>query len=70
MARHTITKVAKDWNKMHGTDAPFKVSVVDVWLLTDNRPETTTEGRHWVLEGPYPITWRKGIGTAVGIHGL
>jgi len=30
-------------------DPPFRVSVVDVTSLTDNRPDTSTEGRHWIM---------------------
>jgi hypothetical protein len=65
-ARHTITNVAKDWSRERAENPPFRVSVVDAWLLTDNRPETTTEGRHWVVEGPSTIKWRAGFGTTVG----
>ena len=24
--------------------------MVDAWKLTDNRPETSFEGRHWVID--------------------
>jgi len=30
-------------------DPPFRVGVVDVTSLTDNRPDTSTEGRHWIV---------------------
>jgi len=35
---------------MHQNSSPFRVSVVDSWALTDNRPETVFEGRHWLNE--------------------
>jgi len=45
-----VWDVAKKWNQIHENDLPFRTSVVDVWQLTDNRPETSSEGRHWVYE--------------------
>ena len=41
--------------------------MVDAWLLTDNRPETTNEGRHWIDEGKGNfVTKRPLIGEAEG----
>jgi hypothetical protein len=57
--------VAKRWNAQF-TEG-FRVSVVDAWLLTDNRPETTNEGRHWIDEGKGNfVTKRPLIGEAEG----
>jgi len=35
---------------MHLGKEPFRLSVIDAWMLTDNRPETTGDGFHWVAE--------------------
>ena len=48
--RHAIYEVAKMWNAKHSAPK-FRVSVVDAWSLTDNFPESTSDGRHWVSEG-------------------
>jgi hypothetical protein len=66
--RHAIFEIARKWNARHKNDPPFKVSVVDAWQLTDNRLETTAEGRHWIAEdGGEFATMRKGIGESEGI---
>jgi hypothetical protein len=64
--RHAIYDLARVWNKAHLDHPPFRVSAVDAWQLTDNRMETTYDGRHWIAEGK---KWapRKGIGEAEGI---
>lgn len=59
-------EVARLWNREYRN--AFRLSVVDEWRLTDNRPETTFEGRHWVSEwfstGNY--AYRPLIGEAEG----
>ena len=65
--RHAVYRVARTWNKIYKDNPPFRVSVVDAWLLTDNRPETTMEGRHWIAEDKKYKAFRKGIGEADGI---
>jgi hypothetical protein len=42
--RHAVFDVAKSWNAVHDS---FRLSVVDAWFLTDSRPETSFDGRHW-----------------------
>lgn len=40
---------------------------MDAWMLTDNRPETTSEGRHWVAEDwGWIATRRPYVGEAEG----
>ena len=46
LKRQAIYEVARRWNLKKS----FRVSVVDAWKLTDNRPETSFEGRHWVID--------------------
>jgi hypothetical protein len=48
--RKAMYFVAHHWNQMHRQNPPFRLSVVDAWDMTDNRPEATSEGRHWVSE--------------------
>jgi len=66
MKRHAIYDVGKQWNK--SGNSTFRVSAVDAWQLTDNRMETTSDGRHWIdeMNGYYSYR-RKGIGEAEGI---
>jgi hypothetical protein len=52
---------------MYKENPPFRVSVVDAWLLTDHRPETTSEGRHWIAENKKLTLLRNGIGEPDGI---
>lgn len=44
--------------------------MVDAWQLTDDRPETTADGRHWVLteENKDVAQFRTGIGEAPGMR--
>jgi hypothetical protein len=44
--------------------------VVDAWQLTDDRPETTADGRHWVLteENKDVAQFRTRIGAAPGLR--
>lgn len=66
--RHGIYNVAREWNLLHQSNPPFRVSVVDGWRLTDNRPETTVEGLHWITEAQgdkRPL--RPMVGEAIGI---
>ena len=65
MKRHAIHDVAKKWNQEG--NSTFRVSAVDAWQLTDNRMETTSDGRHWIDESGYHSQRRKGIGEAEGI---
>lgn len=65
--RFAVYRVAQTWNQMYKNNPPFRVSVVDAWLLTDNRPETTSEGRHWIAEDKKFKELRQGIGEADGI---
>jgi hypothetical protein len=67
--RHKIFEIARRWNREHRERGyePFRVSVVDAWMMTDNRPETTSDGRHWVPEGGNPWPQRPRIGEAEGI---
>ena len=65
--RFAIYSVAKNWNAMYRESPPFRVSVVDAWLLTDHRPETTSEGRHWIAEDDKFRILRNGIGESDGI---
>jgi hypothetical protein len=50
--RFAVFDVARRWNRLHHTDeaTSFRLSAVDAWFLTDNRPETTSDGRHYTLE--------------------
>lgn len=65
--RHAIYEVARRWNRQFSQSPPFKVSAIDVWQLTDNRPETTNDGRHWIDEGRGDfVRIRPGIGEAEG----
>ena len=67
MKRHAIYEVARKWNQIG--NSTFRVSAVDAWQLTDNRMETTSDGRHWIdeMNGYYSYR-RKGIGEAEGIE--
>ena len=65
LKRHVIFDIARQWNRVNQEDPPFRVSVADAWLLTDNRPETTSEGRHWVGEGE-TFAKIRGIGEPAG----
>jgi hypothetical protein len=65
--RHAIYDVARTWNQEHIGKSPFRVSVVDGWQLTDNRPETSSDGGHWIAEGSNHLTFRKGIGECDGM---
>jgi hypothetical protein len=67
--RQAIYQTARVWNNLHRENPPFRVSVVDAWKLTDNRPETTYEGRHWIAEGK-KICPRKSVGETEGISTL
>jgi len=61
-----IIELAKRWNKEHDG---FRVSVVDAWLLTDSRPETTSDGRHYTAaeDQPWYGPQRPLMGEADGI---
>jgi hypothetical protein len=63
--------MAKEWNRVHQAQPPFRLSVVDAWQLTDHRPETTTDGRHWISESLTQF-WdkRSRIGEAEGTYQL
>ena len=41
---------ARAWNEDHKHDPPFRLSVVDGFVLTGDRMETTSDGAHWVNE--------------------
>ena len=47
-----LYQVVSTWNREHAETggASFKVSVIDTFGLTDARPETTRDGRHWAAE--------------------
>lgn len=62
--RHVLYEFAKKWNRMHTN---FRVSVVDAWSLTDNFPESTSDGRHWVSEGGKYRDHRSRQGEAEGM---
>ena len=64
--RHSIYELAVKWNAVH-TVPKFRVSVVDAWSLTDNFPESTSDGRHWVSEGRKYWDQRSLQGEAEGI---
>ena len=42
-------EVATQWKEMHKDNLPFRTAV-DARQLTDNRPETSSERRHWACE--------------------
>jgi len=67
--RHAIHEVAREWNtaQLASGNATFRVSAVDAWQLTDQRMETTSDGRHWIdeMNGYYSYR-RRGIGEAEG----
>jgi hypothetical protein len=64
--RHGVIELAKRWNEQHKDG--FRVSVVDAWQLTDGRPETTSDGRHYSPpdEKPYDAAERPLMGEADG----
>jgi hypothetical protein len=64
--RHAVYEVARQFHLENVDNPPFKVSVVDAWQLTDNRPETTSEGRHWIAEDSAYREFRNGIGEGDG----
>lgn len=64
--RHVAYQVAKEWNKQH--PETFKVSIVDAFAYTDNRPETTSDGRHWIAEDIWTSKRRPLVGEAEGTH--
>ena len=67
LSRSYVFKTARAWNKAHKANPPFRLSVIDGWQLTDNRPETSSEGRHWISEDVGELdTFRKGIGEPDG----
>jgi hypothetical protein len=49
--RHALQEVALLWNHFY-ENSPFRVSAIDAWQLTDNRPETTAHERYQVTEDP------------------
>jgi hypothetical protein len=62
--RHAIFEAAKRWNREHSGDIPFLVSAIDAWFLTDSRPETSADGRHWSEERTPAWDDRPSIGEA------
>jgi len=69
--RHGIYDVAREWNLRHQKNPPFRVSVVDTWYLTDNRPETSVEGLHWITELHGDVSrFRPMVGEAMGMSFL
>ena len=80
--RNIIYQVVSTWNREHPGNQQqpgnqesgdpnqrnsFKVSVVDSFGLTDARPETTRDGRHWALEMEEIKLLRPLLGEAEGI---
>jgi hypothetical protein len=65
--RHAVIDVAEKWNEEH--EEGFRVSVVDAWWLTDSRPETTSDGRHYSSpeEKPWYAAERPLMGEADGM---
>ena len=59
--RHAIFEIGRQW-----TDSAFRVSVIDAWLLTDPRPETTFDGRHYSGESEDALEDRPLMGEADG----
>jgi hypothetical protein len=66
--RHVIFNLARNWNRIHLGEEPFRLSVIDAWMLTDNRPETTSDGLHWVVENKNTWDQRPKIGEAEGSY--
>jgi hypothetical protein len=64
--RKAMFFVAHHWNQMHKDNPPFKLSVIDAWEYTDNRPEATSEGRHWVSEDEGAQSIRPHVGETDG----
>lgn len=46
---------------------PFKLSVVDAFAMTDARPESTSDGTHWVEENEKSYLIRPTVGECEGI---
>ena len=71
--RDRIFDLARKWNRIT-LDNPdmFRLSVVDAWKVTDDRPETVYDGRHWIVEEHYDryrvSEFRPLIGEAEGIN--
>ena len=63
--RSMVYDIVKKWNRLHPEG--FRVSVVDVWMLTDNFPESTFDGRHWAEEDSETLGRRPHVGQADGI---
>lgn len=59
---HVIFELAREWNKLHKDNAPFRLSVVDAFQLTGDRMETTVDGSHWVDEGQFENRLDRRIG--------
>jgi hypothetical protein len=63
-SRSWVFKLARQWNQ---GGSPFRLSIIDGWILTDNRPETSSEGRHWISEDSGELDhYRHGIGEPDG----
>lgn len=60
--RWAIYDLAKTWNEGTGV----RVSVVDAWEITDPRPETTSDGRHYSSDNPKIGEQRRYVGEADG----
>jgi hypothetical protein len=44
--RSAVFEIGRKWIQQN-TESQFRLSVIDAWLLTDSRPETTSDGRHY-----------------------
>ena len=60
--RWAIYDLAKTWNEGTGV----RVSVVDAWEITDPRPETTSDGRHYSSDNAKIGEQRRYVGEADG----
>ena len=58
--------MASKWNNLHSKELPFRLSVVDAWMMTDNRPESTSDGVHWIEENEKSSLVRPTVGEADG----
>ena len=65
LKRRVCYDVAQAWHQAN-PDCPFRVSVIDAWKLTDNYAESTSDGRHWVVELKNALDKRTKQGQAEG----
>lgn len=63
--RRAVFEIARSWIQQN-PESSFRLSVIDAWLLTDSRPETTSDGRHYSADIEDVVEDRPLMGEADG----